>query len=62
MTQCFGDRDWQSIAEQASKELDSAKLSILVEKLCCALDGEHKRKSRFGAASSGNAPGPFASD
>ena len=32
------DRLWCSIAEQASKETDPAKLTILVEQLCRALD------------------------
>jgi hypothetical protein len=32
------DQKWYSIAEQASKEMDSAKLTILVDQLCSALD------------------------
>jgi hypothetical protein len=32
------DQNWYSIAEQASKETDSAKLTILVAQLCSALD------------------------
>ena len=32
------DPKWYSIAEQASTEMDSAKLTILVEQLCTALD------------------------
>ncbi len=32
------DKRWFSIAEQASKEMDAAKLSLLVEQLCSALD------------------------
>ena len=36
------DQQWRSIAEQASKEMDSAKLSLLVEQLCAAMD-ERKR-------------------
>ena len=32
------DRLWYSIAEQASKETDPAKLAILVAQLCSALD------------------------
>ena len=32
------DQKWYSIAEQASKETDSAKLMILVDQLCRALD------------------------
>jgi hypothetical protein len=37
------DGDWQSIAEQASKEMDGAKLTILVAQLCRALDERDKR-------------------
>jgi hypothetical protein len=62
MAQCFGDIDWQSIAEQVSNELDPAKLSILVEKLCGALDSAHRPKSQFPAASGGNEPRSFVSD
>jgi hypothetical protein len=36
------DRDWISIAEQVSVEKDSAKLVILVERLCCALNDRKK--------------------
>jgi hypothetical protein len=32
------DVDWVSIAEQVSVEMDSAKLAILVKRLCHALD------------------------
>ena len=32
------DRNWMSIAEQVTMEMDSAKLAILVERLCCALN------------------------
>jgi hypothetical protein len=32
------DQKWYSIAEQASKETDSAKLRTLVAELCSALD------------------------
>jgi hypothetical protein len=32
------DQKWYSIAEQASTEIDSAKLTILVDQLCTALD------------------------
>jgi hypothetical protein len=32
------DQKWYSIAEQASTEMDSAKLTILVDQLCSALD------------------------
>lgn len=37
------DRDWMSIAEQVSVEMDSAKLAILVERLCSALDDRKRR-------------------
>ncbi len=36
------DQEWRSIAEQVSKEMDSAKLTILVDRLCRALDEHHK--------------------
>jgi hypothetical protein len=32
------DSDWMSIAAQASVEMDSTKLVVLVEQLCSALD------------------------
>ena len=38
--------NWRPIAEQASKEMDSQKLTILVGKLCCALEGERERSLR----------------
>jgi hypothetical protein len=31
-------KDWQSIAEEASKEKNPAKLMILVKQLCSALE------------------------
>jgi hypothetical protein len=55
----LGDGDWRFIAEQASKEMDPAKLLILVEKLCCALEGERSEKSQFRATSTGNEPTSF---
>jgi hypothetical protein len=36
------DPKWYSIAEQASTEMDSAKLTSLVEQLCTALDEYRK--------------------
>jgi len=36
--------DWQSLAEQASKEPDSAKLMLLIGQLCHALDVERAGK------------------
>ena len=38
--------DWRPIAEQASKEMDPQKLTILIGKLCRALEGERREKSR----------------
>jgi hypothetical protein len=32
------DERWRTIAEQASKEMDRKKLTILVQQLCSALD------------------------
>lgn len=37
--------DWRPLAEQASKEMDAQKLTILIEKLCCALEGDRREKS-----------------
>jgi hypothetical protein len=59
MAHPLGEEGWQSIAEHASKEMDSAKLMILVEKLCHALDSERKEKSRLAATSKGNESGFF---
>ena len=39
----LGDRDWRTIAEKASKEMDPEKLTILIAQLCSALD---ERKAR----------------
>lgn len=36
------DQEWYSIAEQLSKEMDSAKLMMLVDQLCSALDEREK--------------------
>ena len=38
----FGHGDWRHIAEQTSKEIDPAKLMILVAKLCRALSDERE--------------------
>jgi len=40
-----GKKDWQSIAEEASKEMDSAKLMSLVQQLCSALDAQDRKKA-----------------
>jgi hypothetical protein len=58
----LGDGDWRFIAEQASKETDPAKLTILVGKLCCALEGERKQKSGLEETSGTNEPSSFLSD
>jgi hypothetical protein len=62
MAHTLGDEGWQSIAEHASKEMDSAKLMILIEKLCYALDGERKRKYQLAAPSKGNESRSFLGD
>jgi hypothetical protein len=36
------DQDWRGIAEQAGKEMDATKLSILIAQLCSALDERDK--------------------
>jgi hypothetical protein len=41
------EENWLNIAERASKEMDSAKLMILVGKLCRALDGEREKGSQL---------------
>jgi hypothetical protein len=60
------DRNWISIAEQASVETDPAKLAILVKRLCRALDecgtraeDETKRESQQIVAS---CPGSVVDD
>lgn len=50
MTMPSQDRNWISIAERASMEMDPGKLAILIKRLCCALDNrggsaEDERKS-----------------
>ena len=52
----LGDEDWRSIAEQTSKEMDPAKLMILVERFCCALEGARRQKSQLAATLQGNDP------
>jgi hypothetical protein len=49
--------DWRPIAEQASKETDPQKLTILIEKLCCALEGERRTEVSDGSEPRGNEPG-----
>jgi hypothetical protein len=41
------DQAWRSIAEQASKEMDPANLTVLIAKLCDALDRERGKKPGF---------------
>ena len=36
-------KDWRSLAEETSKEMNSVKLATLVAELCRALDREHKK-------------------
>jgi hypothetical protein len=43
----LGEADWRPIAEQASKQVDPAKLMILIGKLCRALEVERRQKSRM---------------
>jgi hypothetical protein len=42
MTTHSEDTEWKSIAEQVTKEMDSAKLMTLVEQLCSALNNRKK--------------------
>ena len=36
--------EWKTLAEQASVEMDGAKLAVIVNKLCAALDAQSQRK------------------
>ena len=56
------DGDWRSIAEQTSKEMDPAKLMVLVGKLCRALEATRKETSQLAATSPGNEPRFFPGD
>jgi hypothetical protein len=40
------DQEWCDIAEQVSTEMDPARLTVLVGKLCRALDERNERKSQ----------------
>jgi hypothetical protein len=53
----LGDRDWRSIAEKASREMDPGKLVVLIAQLCSALD-ERKARPQWQR----DEPRPFASD
>jgi hypothetical protein len=48
------EKQWLSIAEQASKETDAAKLSLLVEQLCAALDDERSKDPHAPRSERGN--------
>ncbi len=37
--------EWKTLAEQASQEMDSDKLMVLVQRLCASLDEKSQRKS-----------------
>ncbi len=50
------DQKWYSLAEQASTEMDSAKLTILVAQLCSALD----ERANSAAESRNSCPSPVA--
>jgi hypothetical protein len=39
--------------------MDPAKLMILVERLCCALEGERRQESQLAATLQGNDPRSF---
>jgi hypothetical protein len=41
------DEDWRYLAEQTSKEMDPSKLTILVAKLCRALDVHREKRPRL---------------
>ena len=63
MSRILESGSWTSIAEQASREMDSAKLMILVEKLCYALDGERrKQKPQLATISKENEPRYLSGD
>jgi hypothetical protein len=49
MTSNIGAPEWLPLAEQASKETDTRKLSAFVEQLCEALDKEVKPKGNSAA-------------
>ena len=40
------DQAWRDIAEQASKEMDGAKLTILIAQLCSTFDDRNKPTER----------------
>jgi hypothetical protein len=53
----LGERDWRSIVERASKEMDPEKLIILIAQLCSALDERRARPPW-----QHDEPRPFAAD
>lgn len=46
MTTNLEDKKWTSIAEQVSRGMDPAKLGVLVDQLCRALDDRRGRMTR----------------
>jgi hypothetical protein len=46
MTQEIEDGSWRSVAEKVSKEMDPAKLTVLVAKLCRAFEIEDERRPK----------------
>jgi hypothetical protein len=44
--------NWRIIAQQATVEMDSAKMSALINQLCAALDEEARRKRSTGPIAS----------
>ena len=46
MTPNLAHTDWLSIAEQAGTEMNNAKLSVLIEQLCGAIDEEQNQMRR----------------
>jgi hypothetical protein len=55
------DEDWRYLAEQTSKEMDPSKLTILVAKLCRALDAHREKRSQL-HRHPGNEPASFPAD
>jgi hypothetical protein len=47
MTPQLEDGNWQSVAEQVSKEMDPTKLTVLVAKLCRAFEIEDEKRPRL---------------
>jgi hypothetical protein len=47
MTPKLEDGTWQSVAEQVSEEMDPAKLTVLVAKLCRAFEIEDEKRQKI---------------